>query len=318
MKKFICFLLASILALSFGTACSKESSTYTITFVQEGQEDVVISAKKGEVLTLPSVVPSELSNVVIEWNVQDDFIPDKDQTIYAISYTLGLEFSTVTYNMEYCIKIKRYTGESAEVVVPDYYKGLPVKVLGERAFESQNHVTKITLPNGLEKVEYHPFMYTSNIVDVNIPTSLKELADYAFSDAHNYGTVTIPGSVDTLPDHAFFGFRGERAIIEEGVVNIKEYVLGGKNSMKEIVLPLSVREISGRAFHLQPLVTIYYGGRESEFDFIMFGEDRHQGYKTIEEKIEDGAITVYYFSESQPQESGIYWHYVDNVPTIWE
>ena len=88
--------------------------------------------------------------------------------------------------------------------------------------------------------------------------------------------------------------------------------------MKKLVLPLSVREVSGKAFYLQPLETIYYAGRESDFDFIMFGEDENQDYKTIEEKIEDGQITVYYYSESQPQESGIYWHYVDNFPTIWE
>ena len=28
-------------------------------------------------------------------------------------------------------------------------------------------------------------------------------------------------------------------------------------------------------------------------------------------------VTIYYYSDEKPTETGNYWHYVDDVPTIW-
>ena len=52
---------------------------------------------------------------------------------------------------------------------------------------------------------------------------------------------------------------------------------------------------------------IYYCGSYDEWNNIEISDN-----SGIEEEI------IYYYSETEPAEEGNYWHYVDEVPTVWE
>ena len=323
-------IIALFVSLVFGVglfACEGGSvfadDTCTLTLVQEGQKDVVLEVNKGDTPEFPEPVQSNIY-VITEWNVADDFVAESDQTIYTTSYTSGLIFGIRDYNLQTSVLVQNYEGECPEVIIPQYYKGYPIKILDQYAFKNKKHVTKIVLPEGLEEVRYYPFQGIPNLVSVNIPSTLKVLHSYAFCDAKNTGTVTVPGGVISVPDHAFLGFRGERVIFDEGIETIAKFVFAGKNSLKELVLPTSVKEISFLAFCWQPIERIFYMGREGDFNNIKIIDDRAEDeridttVKMFDKKIEDGDIDVYYYSEKEPSYAGNFWHYVDGEIAIWE
>lgn len=323
MKKLICVILSTLLTFCLIIAgCGNNKCT--ITLVQDGQKDIVLSVEKGSKPTLPEPVQFSNNSIITEWNVPDNFVAEENKTIQAISYTSGIVFNFRNYHLETAVVVQSYNGESPVVVIPEYYRGYPIKVLARSAFKNQSHVVKITLPEGLEEVQYYPFQGLSNLTGVNIPSTLKRLESYAFCDAKNSGTSIVPSGVTSVPDHAFLGFRGERAVFEEGIENIYKFVFAGKNSLKEIVLPSTIKEISFLAFCWQPVEKIFYAGREGDFNNVRFIDDRDDGeridenVKKIDERINDGDTIVYYYSESEPIFSGYYWHYVNGEVTIWE
>ena len=130
MKKLVCLLLVIVSAICMCTACtdtpddssSGEPVVYTITFSQEGQEDVVKQVEEGKSLAdVP--VPAEKSGYTVVWNVTDFSNIQENIQVMAVatpneytitytynplldnSYTVNLEKETqkVTYNTEYTL-----------------------------------------------------------------------------------------------------------------------------------------------------------------------------------------------------------------------
>ena len=71
----------------------------------------------------------------------------------------------------------------------------------------------------------------------------------------------------------------------------------------------SVKTIGTRSLFLGSAteMDVYYKGTSAEFEQI------EKGSNWLNTKY--GAI--YYYSATKPTTSGKYWHYVNNVPTIW-
>jgi len=81
--------------------------------------------------------------------------------------------------------------------------------------------------------------------------------------------------------------------------------------IREIVLPNSITSIEQGAFdNCENLDRIYYAGSKSEWDEITI--DLTDGTNAVLTY-----ATRYYYSETQPETAGNYWHYVDGVPTSW-
>ena len=53
---------------------------------------------------------------------------------------------------------------------------------------------------------------------------------------------------------------------------------------------------------------VYYTGEELEWSSLNISESSNSILNA----------TVYYYSETKPTSAGEYWHYVDDVVTIWE
>lgn len=63
------------------------------------------------------------------------------------------EFGYVFNSTGEYARIVRYRGEGAEVVIPDTLGGKPVKEIGQYTFLSSPHVTSISIPAGITKIE---------------------------------------------------------------------------------------------------------------------------------------------------------------------
>jgi len=81
------------------------------------------------------------------------------------------------------------------------------------------------------------------------------------------------------------------------------------SAIENIVIPASVTKIYSNVFkQCLQLSSVFYMGSEEDWGKITI---ESAGNVCLTD------ATRYYYSETQPVDSGNYWHYVDGVPTVW-
>lgn len=140
-----------------------------------------------------------------------------------------------------------HVGSVDELVIPQSYKGLPVKAIGDEAFLGFLNVTSIVIPSGVTTI-----------------------GDLAFSGCINLTNIVLPDGVTTIGECAFNGcFRLTSIVLPEGLTVIKECAFWGCDGLTSIVIPASVTSISADAFSwCTGLTDVYYAGSEGEWQAI--------------------------------------------------
>lgn len=292
-----------------------ESKKVQITFQQKGETAIVVEVNKGEKIpSLPTVVQMDGSTVT-EWNIADDFVAESNVTITAISYTKGLEFDKYEYRNQVYYEVDNYTGSYMEVDVPAYYKGLPVGRVGTEAFLDNYTITKINLPEGMHAIKDRAFRNCKNMESFTIPSTVTELGSYVFYDMKKVTELELPMGLTAIPDKAFQGLSITELVIPEGVTSIGMHALT-ISTLKTIVWPKSLVSVHGQAiwYPQQVIENIYYMGDEADWELLEISDD---SYRDINARDQLSKITVWFYSEEEPQFRGNYWHYVDGEPTAW-
>ena len=76
--------------------------------------------------------------------------------------------------------ITGYTGSEKEVNIPSELDGITVAALGEKAFNNNKSIEKVTLPDTITEIGSGAFMYCQKLSEVNIPESVKRINNFAF------------------------------------------------------------------------------------------------------------------------------------------
>ncbi len=159
-----------------------------------------------------------------------------------------------------------------QVVVPSYYKGKPVTVVGSSAFYPCRQLVSITLPETITSIELGAFEYCASLKSIVLPSSLTTLGESAFSHCSSLESVTLPQSLLTIGDSAFrycsslkkitlplslthFGkstFVSCTALTEiaipASVTHIGSYAFSGCSALSQVMLPSTLVEIGDSAF----------------------------------------------------------------------
>lgn len=332
MKKIIVLVFAVLLGVfTCFYACGKIAGC-TITFTQDGEDTIEIRARKGakfsSIKDIPSPVQSTDSTLITEWNVDDDFIIEENCIIDTTTYTKGLSFEKYYDTDEKhdgyeVVMRKGYVGLGTNAVVPEFYKGLPVYKIGIQSFYQKKGATptgdthileSVSLPDTINEIKEWGF-FNGNIKNINIPSNLKRIGDRAFQEINVKGTITIPGAVQEIPYRAFWDSAMEYLILKDGVKTIEDGAIGHNRNLIAVVIPKTIEEIGGTAFSASPkLKTIFYSGTESEWIFLNV-TDSKEGEYHFSQLAEE--IDVYFYSETQPNAEGNFWHYVNDKPSLW-
>ena len=108
----------------------------------------------------------------------------------------------------------------------------------------------------------------------------------------------------------------DTVIWADGIMNVDEFgiysgYIGRElrfSTIQNIVIPVSVSKIKEGVFWHTELTTVYYMGTAEDWNDIDIEDEQNEGLLNA---------ARYYYSETEPIESGNYWHYVDGVPTVW-
>lgn len=192
-----------------------------------------------------------------------------------------------------------------------------VTTIGVAAFNGCNNITSISIPDSITTIEnraldfnssaftvYNNAKYLGNstnpylvlvraidtsITTCNIHTDAKLIYAFAFTDCTLLTSVTIPDSVTIIGNSVFYKCDAlESLIIGSGVTSIGDGIIYYES-------------------YDAKLKSVYYGGSVEEWNTIAIG--KYNGNLTD--------ATRYYYSATAPLEEGNFWHYIEDVPTVW-
>ena len=89
-----------------------------------------------------------------------------------------------------------------------------VKEIGESSFYGQYNLTKVIIPNSVEKIE-NTFQFCSGLTEIEIPNSVKEIGVTAFTGSNNLTKIIIHNKKDSISGAPWGAVTGARAVIWE-------------------------------------------------------------------------------------------------------
>ena len=137
--------------------------------------------------------------------------------------SLSLNEDQASYTVTGYVGEKDYLTLTERLEIPDSYQGLPVTMIGARAFENLEFSKGLSLPSGLKGIEM-----------------------YAFGGCRIEGELIVPGSCQMIAPHAFFGANPDNLVFSEGIYSIGDGALqlsGGAVSLPSTLA--SFRNIFG-------------------------------------------------------------------------
>jgi hypothetical protein len=144
-----------------------------------------------------------------------------DQTFTTFGLiSLGDHVLTYTTNSG-AVTIVAYNGPGGDVTIPSSIAGLPVTVVGDRAFYYAN-LTNLTLPNSLAAIGDSAFFACNGLTNLTIPDSVTEIAARAFKLCGNLANLQLGNGLRSIGGAAFQGCALTRLTIPDSVTNIAD------------------------------------------------------------------------------------------------
>ena len=155
--------------------------------------------------------------------------------------------------------------------------------MASHAFTWCRKLNGVILPSDLTSMESNCFDGCYGLTEITIPSGITKINYEMFFECTSLKTVNLPDTVTTLGFQAFYGCT----------------------ALTEIVIPNSVTVFEQASFWKSAITKIYYGGTKAEYDKI-------SGLNYISD-----SVTVYFYSETEPEVEGNHWHYVNGEVTLW-
>ena len=75
--------------------------------------------------------------------------------------------------------------------------------IGKVAFRECTHLKRITIPEGIKKIETQTFLFCSRLETANLPSTLEEIGYQAFEVCENMTYLKLPRKVTRFGDACF-------------------------------------------------------------------------------------------------------------------
>ena len=150
----------------------------------------------------------------------------------------GFQYKVIT---DSAVSVTRYTQNAKVVTVPETINGYTVTSIGNAAFQDQNLVEQIILPETVTSInDVNVFWYCRALRTINLPEGLTYLAAGAFTMCTSLEEIVIPDGVTRLSKT----FRGcsslRRVVIPDSVTSIDREAfadsIGGTNLLTNVTV----------------------------------------------------------------------------------
>lgn len=145
--------------------------------------------------------------------------------------------------------IDKYLGSASVVQIPEYIDGHRVVKLDDWAFENNEYVTDVTMPDSVEEMDSFVFQRCKNLKSVKLSNNLKEIPALTFMGCVSLKSLDIPNGVEKIGQNAFGECISlEKVTIPDSVVEIDYYAFKNCESLKSLTLSKNMKKIWTGAF----------------------------------------------------------------------
>ena len=147
------------------------------------------------------------------------------------------------------IVLMQYTGNDTEVTVPDSVQGMPVTVIGEKAFWGNTVVRTVHLPEGLKLIGAYAFGRCVRLETIRIPPTVEKIDVAAFSGCALLTEITFPSRVTRIANQMMENCQSlKKVILSSGVIYIGAKSFMNCGSLESAELPTTLYKIGVMAF----------------------------------------------------------------------
>ena len=136
------------------------------------------------------------------------------------------------------------------LIIPETFKGLPVKAIEDYAFSYCDQIFEVVIPDSVENIGASAFAYCSSLTYVKqLPKNLKVINDSVFLKCQSLQSVELPNGLEIIGSFAFMGCASLQTVnIPESVTRIESHAFFECYELKLGKLPESMEFIGSEAF----------------------------------------------------------------------
>ena len=97
-------------------------------------------------------------------------------------------------------------------IVGKYIVEDSVTIIGEHAFNNQNKMTEISLPNGLIEISNNTFQDCTGLTEIYIPESVEKISTSCFNNKDNLNKIQINKEPDSIAGSPWGADKGDRIV----------------------------------------------------------------------------------------------------------
>ena len=217
-----------------------------------------------------------------------------------VSIVIGNSVTYIGYDAFY--RVACYNDES------NWIDG--VLYIGNYLIEAKYNISgEYVIKEGTIAIATGAFKFCDSIVSVVIPNSVISIGDEAFGWCSSLTSIVIPDSVTYIGYEAFSVCNSlTSVVIGDGVTYIENGAFSSCYSLTSVVIGSGVTSIGSNVFSsCDNLTDIYYNGTYEDWYNISIG--------MYNDELKNA--TRYYYSETEPETFGYYWHWVDGEVVVW-
>lgn len=171
-------------------------------------------------------------------------------TCFEVELTEGLSYTLNSDNASYTLS-GIGSAQAVNIKVPSTYEGLPVTHIGDDAFNYNEAICSVILPDSIISIGNSAFETCLALTSFKMGKGVVTIGEDAFGSCEALVSLELPDSVTTIGAAAFVGCESLISInIPYGVTILNEYVFEGCWALESIVIPDSVTTIDNFAFDM--------------------------------------------------------------------
>lgn len=137
----------------------------------------------------------------------------------------------------------------SDVVIPATYDGIPVKYIKSKAFENNEQITSIIIPDTMVAIYEEAFLGCPNLTSVVIKGDSTVIHDWAFGNCGSLISVNMADGIKSIGHAAFINCTSLTNInLPFYLTSIKSLAFAGCTSLLNVMIPDSVTTIEYSAF----------------------------------------------------------------------
>lgn len=156
--------------------------------------------------------------------------------------TKGITFELVG-NTHY--KVTGYTGNSDEVIIPDVYRGKPVTVIEEYAFDGKSSLTSVIVPNNVSSIGNFAFGGCKGLTEITVPFVGSEKSG---SGNTNFGCIFGKSTFGTTEYNNMNVPKALKTVNITGGSTIASNAFFGCDKIIDVNIPSTVTSIGNNVF----------------------------------------------------------------------